>query len=709
MSRLHAPPSPSPSRAVRTAHPSRVGAVAVLAAALTVTTGLVAPAQAGGTDDLTVITVGPGDAGADAVARALAGLDVVASGPDDATVLGDDATVAALEAAGLDVVRAEPYGDTLPGPTSAARVGPLAADAAYPLPERLAGTEYETFFGGYRTVAAHEEFLADAADAYGEIAELVDYGDSWLKTQGRGGHDLWALRITAGAGSDGDGREQVEAKPRFFLTAQAHAREIITSELAWRFVVELLDGYGTDPQITQLLDTVEIWVGPQNNPDGAALVQTGLGEDVRLTAAGDANPVSTSPAWQRKNLDDTLYVPPTNPSTSYSGNHPGVDLNRNFATAWGGASTSTNPNAATYLGTAPFSEPESAAQAELLRELFGELEVGTTTPAPDDRQGVFVNLHSYSDYVIYPYAYDTAANVPNLEPIKALGFRQSFFNGFDTGKAGEILYDNAGNDIDWVYDRLGVPAYTWEIGTAATGGFFPAYSRVETFWSDARPALLYAAGAAVDPYRSPLGPSVTEVAVERGADGAVTVSGTASDDTLGTNPRSAARRPAVQDVTAVQAVVGDVPDAGSAVDVPVTTSGATATFAGALAPVGGAGERQEVHVRAQGADGSWGPWQTRWLEPVAGPSVEVTAEARCLAGKVSVAVRALNTGEGPVDLTLGTPYGTRSLAAVAPGKNAYQAFSSRLVEVPGGVATVVVTDTSGSTSVEAPYDARACA
>lgn len=699
MSRLHPPPAGVSRPLLR--------AVLGGATALALAASVALPAHATDDDEVAVLTVEPGEATAADVARALAGLDVVASTPDDATVLGDAATVDALESAGLDVVRTQPYGDTLGG--SSARVAPLAADAGYPLPERLAGTGYDTFFGGYRTVAAHEQFLADAADAYGELAELVDYGDSWLKTQGRGGHDVWALRITAGADADGDWREHANAKPRFFLTAQAHAREIITSELAWRLVVELLDGYGTDPQITQLLDTTEIWVAPQNNPDGAALVEEALSGDVRLTAAGDGNPVATSKAWQRKNLNDALFVPPTNPNASYSGNHPGVDLNRNFATAWGGASTSTNPNAATYLGTAPFSEPESASQAELLRELFGEHETGTVNAAPDDRQGVFVNLHSYSDYVIYPYAYDATANVPNLEPIKALGFRQSHFNGFDTGKAGEILYDNAGNDIDWVYDQIGIPAYTWEIGTGATGGFFPSYARAGIFWDSARPALLYAAGAAGDPYRSPLGPSVTDVEVAHADDGTVTVAGTASDETLGANPRSAARRPAVHDVTAVQAVVGDAPDAAAAVDVPVTSDGATATFAGVLPAVDEPGERHEVHVRARNAAGHWGPWQTRWLEPVPGPQVEVTVDARCLAGKAVVAVRVLNTDDATVDVDVTTPFGSRSFADVVPGRNAYQSFATRQAAAPADVVTVRAAAGGATSTHEVAYEARACA
>ncbi|MDR3202429.1 MAG: WxL domain-containing protein [Bifidobacteriaceae bacterium] len=542
-----------------------------------------------------------------------------------ALILGDSATAERLDKAGAEVLAVQTYGESIsqaePAPRPAAGKAKALAAQNYPVPARLGDTEYPTYYGGYRTVAGYEAFLEDAADAYPELVELVDYGNTWNKVQNRsGGHDLLAVRITAGADSDGDWRDHTNAKPRFFLTGQAHAREVITSELTWRFIALLLDGYGTDPEITELLKTTEVWVAPQNNPDGTELVQEGLSDPaLRYSTAGDANPVNTSKAWQRKNVNDTLFNPT---STNWNSQQPGVDLNRNFATAWGGASTSATPTSTTYKGTAPFSEPETRYESELLAQLFGHFKAGTTTAAPDDRQGVFINLHSAAGLVIYPYAYDRAANVPNLEAIKALGFRQSYFNLLDTGKAGEILYNNAGNDIDWIYDELGIPAYTWEIGSSATGSFFPNYSRVDKFWAETSEALLYAAKAAAAPYKTPAGPSIVNWAAAHNADGTVKVTGAASDNLLGHDSGNPPRRPATQDVTDVQAIVGPVaaPLAGP-IELSVHGTGQTVTFSGAI-PVDDdvAGEAQVVHVRAKDASGAWGPWYAANLAPrPAGP------------------------------------------------------------------------------------------
>ena len=45
----------------------------------------------------------------------------------------------------------------------------------------------------------------------------------------------------------------------------------------------------------------------------------------------------------------------------------GVDLNRNFSVAWGGAGSSGNQRAENYRGAYAFSEPESAAIRALAR------------------------------------------------------------------------------------------------------------------------------------------------------------------------------------------------------------------------------------------------------------------------------------------------------------------------------------------------------
>ena len=60
-------------------------------------------------------------------------------------------------------------------------------------------------------------------------------------------------------------------------------------------------------------------------------------------------------------------------------------------------------------------------------------------------------------------------------------------------------------------------------------------------------------------------------------------------------------------------------------------------------------------------------------EPVA---VAVTVEPRCLAGKVYLAVRALNEDTVPLAVTLETAFGSKSFAEVAPGASARNAMTA---------------------------------
>lgn len=89
------------------------------------------------------------------------------------------------------------------------------------------------------------------------------------------------------------------------------------------------------------------------------------------------------------------------------------------------------------------------------------------------------------------------------------------------------------------------------------------------------------------------------------------------------------------------------------------------------------------------------------------PTVEVTA--RCLAGTAFVAVRATNTDEQTAEIVLSTPFGDRTYAAVAPGGNAYQSFSSRAAAVDAGAVSVTATAPGREpVTVQAPYEAKRC-
>ncbi|MEU4385312.1 Ig-like domain-containing protein [Promicromonospora sp. NPDC023805] len=92
--------------------------------------------------------------------------------------------------------------------------------------------------------------------------------------------------------------------------------------------------------------------------------------------------------------------------------------------------------------------------------------------------------------------------------------------------------------------------------------------------------------------------------------------------------------------------------------------------------------------------------------PAAGAELPVTAEAsaRCVAGRVHVAVRATNGSDVPVDVVLTTEHGSRDVAGVQPGASAYQSFATRVASVSGGTASVTATGTVDGEEVTVRHD-----
>ena len=370
--------------------------------------------------------------------------------------------------------------------------GPASQDDI--LPARLDGGDYPTFYGGYRTVQGHLKFMKDLADAYPELVKMYDFGETW-----KGQDKLRVICVTANADQSCQMDPDVE-KPRLLLTAQTHAREITTSELMWRTETYLIDGYGKKADATSLLNGTEIWIVNNVNPSATKFVEQGITEE----GTG-----STSPAWQRKTLNDEYSDTPC--GEVYANRQEGIDLNRSFDIAWGEVGTSPDPCDQTYGGPEAASEPETTAQVELANALFRDQRdesEGWDEAAPLNTSGSFINFHSYSNLVMPPWSH-WLQRTANDEGLRSLSFRLSHYNGYETGQSSEILYPSSGGTDDWTYQNLGVSGVTFEIGPASgtCAGFFPAYSCQDRFEDENLPAILYSAAAAHAPYKLSLGPT----------------------------------------------------------------------------------------------------------------------------------------------------------------------------------------------------------
>ena len=509
-----------------------------------------------------------------------------ARGKDYLLVQGDDSTIAQLRAAGYTVEIDH-------------TVNLSAMRSAF------------TYAGGYHTVTEQYQHMNDVATLHPTLAVTVAYGVSWQRSvSATQGHALIAICITHLRPGDCALSPNTD-KPRFFLMAAIHARELTTAELAWRWIDTLVHNDNVDPNITALLEYNELWVAPVTNPDGRAIVEAG----------GDA------PYMQRKNTNDTLGNCGYPPSPWYQ---YGVDLNRNANFKWGGVSTSIAPCDQTYLGTTAASEPEEQALEALMGQLFhdqrGPLD---TDPASITSTGVMLTLHSYSNLVLLPWGWTECGyrspcppnlRAPNDTPLRAMAFHMSYHNDYYTGQSSEALYAASGTTDDWAYGKLGIAGFTFEVGPDSPDDpcfdFAPPYACQDSlFWPQNVGAFVYAAQMARQPYALGLGPVTQMLTSTLLAPISSTIPFTAviNGDLYG---NSGIGRPTAKTIQAAQFTIdtppwisGSVPISMSLPPGPLSaTPVTTGVIPGTLAP-----GRHLIFVRGQDINGNWGPVSARWV------------------------------------------------------------------------------------------------
>jgi carboxypeptidase T len=446
----------------------------------------------------------------------------------------------------------------------------------------------------YRTVEETYATAQSIVAAHPTLASWTDIGNSWEKVQpgGNPGYDMMVLRLTNSAIPG--------PKPKFFAMAAIHAREYATAELATRFAEYLVDNYGVDADVTWLLDYHEIHLLLQSNPDGRKHAETGI-------------------SWRKNTNENYCGVTP---------NYRGADLNRNYDFQWGCCGGSSGSQCdETYRGPTPASEPETVAvQNYVLAQFPDQREDSLTSPAPADATGVFLDIHSYSELVLWPWGFSYSP-APNSTALQTLGRKFAYWNNYSPEQA-VGLYPTDGTTDDFAYGKQGVAAYTFEIGTS----FFQDCSTFETvILPDNLPALIYAAKVARTPYLTPAGPEALDVtALPAGVIAgeavhlATTIDDTHYNNSNGTEP--------TQNVAAAEYYI-DVPPW---VTTPTPVSWPLAAVDGAFNQKTEAVEatidtnglslgRHTIFVRGQDANGNWGAISAVFvyiLEPGVSPVIE---------------------------------------------------------------------------------------
>jgi hypothetical protein len=432
----------------------------------------------------------------------------------------------------------------------------------------------ESFGGGYKTVEETAVFLDQMEAQYSNLAQVFTYGQSWLKVQNpNNGYDLRGISLT--------NRSIPGPKPIFMVQGGIHAREWVTPELASRLIQYLLSNYNVDADATWLLNEHEIIVLPQYNPDGRKIAETGQ--------------------LKRKNMNNT--------TGGCSQVNSGIDLNRNYSFHWGVVNRPTDPPCGeTWPGLVASSEPETTGIQNLILSKFPDQRApDRSSPAPLDATGVFLDLHSTGNLVLYPWGEDTMPP-PNMQ-LRTITRKAARYNGYNPIQTIQ-LYPTSGTSQDFGYGELGIAAFGMEtgLGSGTCGGFMPAYSCMDggtngNFWGLNRPALIYFAKICRTPYMTGEGPVSDTLTVNLpigGRRGLVIVRAQFNDnDQLATG----------QNIVAAEAYIDLPPWRPGAIAIPMAAEDGSfnspVEWAVATTRIGPG--RHIVYVRGRDADGNWGP------------------------------------------------------------------------------------------------------
>lgn len=294
--------------------------------------------------------------------------------------------------------------------------------------------------GGYHTL---DEMMAVLDDMRAKFPHLIsarkpasDTIETWE------GRKIWYVKIS-------DNPDIKEPEPEVLYNALHHAREPNGASQMLFFMWYLLENYDLDPIVRYIVDNSELYFIPCVNPDGYVYNQT------------------TDPQgggyWRKNRRNNGIGI-------------YGVDLNRNYGYFWGNDDNGSSPlpTSDVYRGPSAFSEPETRTMRDFIQE----------------HQFVFSqNYHTFSNLLIYPWAYNNQLADPSLEIFGKLFTRE---NQYKIGTAIQTVgYNVNGNSDDWMYAIGGANAFTPEVGAT---GFWPQPSEIddlnrENLWQNLATAL----------------------------------------------------------------------------------------------------------------------------------------------------------------------------------------------------------------------------